>query len=102
MPIHVQRTFELADTEVGEVLRAARGVARFDLRDAADTAGIDWRVLSRIERGERPCRVTELVALSATYHFSPERLLRAITGDAKVRARLKMPVENIESAEAVK
>jgi transcriptional regulator with XRE-family HTH domain len=90
MPIYPQRTFELADSAVGEVLRAARRKANLDQRVAAEVAGIDWRVLSRIERGERPCRVTELVALAGTYRFTPERLLRAITGDVKVRARLKL------------
>lgn len=90
MPIHPQRTFDLPDAEVGAVLRAARqALTDFDQRAAATTAGIDWRVLSRIERGERPCRVTELVALATAYQFSAERLLRGITGDAKVRARLK-------------
>jgi hypothetical protein len=93
MPIHPQRTFDLADTAVGEVVRAARLWAKLDLRVAAETAGIDWRVLSRIERGERPCRVTELVALAEAYSFPAERMLRAITGDEMVRARLKLDVE---------
>lgn len=90
MPIHPQRTFALADTTVGEVMRAARLRAKLEQRDAAETAGIDWRVLSRIERGERPCRVTEMVALAEAYQFPAERLLRAINGDEKVRARLKL------------
>ena len=90
MPIHRQRTFELPDSAVGEVLWAARQRSKLDLRDAGDTAGIDWRVLSRVERGERPCRVTELVSLAETYRLSPEVLLRAVTGDAKARARLKL------------
>ena len=90
MPVHRQRTFELPDSAVGEVLWAARQRSKLDLRDAGDTAGIDWRVLSRVERGERPCRVTELVALAGAYRFAPEVLLRAVTGDVKARARLKL------------
>lgn len=90
MPIHRQRTFEIPDSAVGEVVWAARQRAGLDLRDAGDTAGIDWRVLSRVERGERPCRVTELVSLAETYHLAPEVLLRAVTGDARARARLKL------------
>lgn len=90
MPVHRQRTFALPDSAVGEVLWAARQRAKLDLRDASDTAGIDWRVLSRVERGERPCRVTELVALAETYQIGPEVLLRAVVGDAKARARLKL------------
>lgn len=93
MPINPQRTFKLADSAVGEVLRAARREVNLDQRVAAEVAGIDWRVLSRIERGERPCRVTELVALAGTYRFTPERLLRAITGDVKMRARFKLDDE---------
>lgn len=90
MPVHRQRTFDLPDSAVGEVLMAARHRARLDLRDASEVAGIDWRVLSRVERGERPCRVTELVSLANAYQFPADRLVRAITGDEKVRARLKL------------
>ncbi len=90
MPVHRQRTFELPDSAVGEVLWAARQRAKLDLRDAGETAGIDWRVLSRVERGERPCRVTELVVLAETYGLSPEVLVRAITGDTKARGRLHL------------
>jgi len=90
MPVHRQRTFELPDSAVGEVLWAARHHAGLDLREASECAGIDWRVLSRVERGERPCRVTELVALAGAYRFAPEVLLRAVTGDVKARARLKL------------
>ena len=90
MPIHRQRTFDLPDSAVGEVLIAARHHAAMQQRQAAEAAGIDWRVLSRVERGERPCRVTELVALAGAYRFPADRLMRAITGDMKVRARLKL------------
>lgn len=83
MPVHPQRTFDLADTVVGEALLAARRSMAFDQRTAAGLAGIDWRVLSRIERGERPCRVTELVALAETYQIAPDVLISAITGDEK-------------------
>jgi len=88
MPIHLQRTFDLPDTAVGGVLWAARVRTNLDLRSAADAGGIDWRVLSRIERGERPCRVTELVSLSEPYGVAPDFLMRAIMGDEKARKRL--------------
>jgi hypothetical protein len=90
MPIHKQRTFDLPDSAVGEVICAARHRAKLDLRDAAESAGIDWRVLSRIERGERPCRVTELCALSGVYGLKPSTLTRAITGDTRARASLQL------------
>jgi hypothetical protein len=88
MPVHRQRTFDLPDASVGTALWAARLRSGMDLRTASDAAGIDWRVLSRVERGERPCRVTELVALSGVYHVNPDLMVRAITGDAKARQRL--------------
>jgi hypothetical protein len=85
-----QRTFDLPDAAVGEVLLAARYLTGLNLRDASALTGIDWHVLSRIERGERPCRVTELISLAGTYRFAPDRLVRAIVGDDKVRARLRL------------
>lgn len=93
MPIHRQRTFDLPDSAVGEVMWAARTRSGLDLRAAAEAGGIDWRVLSRIERGERPCRVTELAALSEPYHVAPDVLMRAIVGDEKARKRLGIGVE---------
>lgn len=87
MPIHAQRTFDLPDTAVGAALKVARGECCLDLRDAADAAGLDWRVLSRIERGERPCRVTELVALAQAYNLAPDALLLAILSQHEAPAR---------------
>ena len=88
-----QRTFELADAAVGEVLYAVRYQVGFNLRQSSEISGIDWRVLSRIERGERPCRVTELVSLANTYEYPADRMVRAINGDAKIRARLGLDLE---------
>ncbi|GAS94919.1 hypothetical protein MMAG44476_21712 [Mycolicibacterium mageritense DSM 44476 = CIP 104973] len=78
MPVHPQRTFTLADTAVGAVVRAERLRVGHKLHDLADAAGIDWRVLSRIERGDRPCRVTELVALAHASGSKPEKLLETV------------------------
>lgn len=78
MPVHQQRTFSLADTAVGAVVRAQRLRAGQKLHDLAVVAGIDWRVLSRIERGDRPCRVTELVALAHASGTKPEKLLETL------------------------
>lgn len=92
MPIHPQRKFDLPDAAVGDVVRAARTRAGIELRDASPVTGIDWRVLSRIERGERPCRVTELVSIAQGYNMSPELLLRAVLGDEKAWDRLSKPL----------
>ena len=83
-----QRTFDLPDSDVGEVHLAARCRCKLTLRDASDSAGIDWRVLSSIERGERTCRVSELETLASTYGDRPDRLIRAVTGDTRARAQL--------------
>ena len=88
MPVHKQRTFDLPDTEVGAALRAARHRAGLDIRESGEAAGIDWRVLSRIERGERPCRVTELVALSEASGVAPVTVLQAALGDERAWAKL--------------
>ncbi len=40
--------------------------------------GITKSVISRIERGERPCRVTELITLAEAYGASPTRLFKAV------------------------
>lgn len=90
MPVHAQRAFDLADAEVGEVLRAARTRRGLSLRAAAVLAGIDWRVLCRIESGGRPCRVTELLALAEAYGSSANRLLRAIMGNPAARRSLSL------------
>ncbi len=88
MPVHPQRKFDLSDESVCEALRAARHGAGYELRDLAEAAGIDWRVLSRIERGERPCRVTEMVALSAATYIDPETVLQAALGDKAAMRKL--------------
>lgn len=89
MPVHKQRTFDLSDTEVGAALRAARNRARLDIRDASEAAGIDWRVLSRIERGERPCRVTEFVAICEASGVAPLTVMQAALGWESAWAKLK-------------
>lgn len=91
MPIHQQRRFALEDTEVGKVLATARHSLALDLRTVSDLAGIDFRVLSRIERGSRPCRVTEMVTLARTYQLAPDIVMRAITGDEKALAKVSKP-----------
>lgn len=95
MPVHRQRTFELPDSEVGTVVWAARQHSGVDLRSASELAGIDWRVLSRIERGERPCRVTEMVALAEAYRVSPDLLMRAVIGDERARRKIGLESEEV-------
>lgn len=68
----------------GSIDNAALGAAIRDRRRqlglrqevVAARAGIDHRVLSRLERGERACRVPELVAIAEALRFGPAGLLR--------------------------
>lgn len=96
MPVHRQRTYDLPDSAVGEVLWAARVRSGLDLRSAADAGGIDWRVLSRVERGERPCRVTELASLAVPYQLAPDLMMRAIMGDERARKRIGIVADTEE------
>lgn len=89
MPVHKQRTFDMSDTEVGAALNAARTRAQLNVRDAADSAGIDWRVLSRIERGERPCRVTEFVAVCEAVGAAPLTVMQAAMGWESAWSKLR-------------
>lgn len=91
MPVHPQRKFDLTDEIVGQALRAARLGAGYELRDLASVGGIDWRVLSRIERGERPCRVTEMVALADALDIDPQTVLNAALGDEEAWQALNYP-----------
>ncbi|WP_234713659.1 helix-turn-helix domain-containing protein [Mycolicibacterium conceptionense] len=65
------------DAALGAALRARRLNAACSIEKVAELSGIDLKVLSRIERGDRPLRVTELVTLAETLHTEPETLIRA-------------------------
>ncbi|WP_236737369.1 helix-turn-helix domain-containing protein [Mycolicibacterium llatzerense] len=67
-----------ADRATGSVLWSARESLGLDLRQAESMTGITKSVISRIERGERPCRVTELITLAEAYGASPTRLFKAV------------------------
>ncbi|NOR99666.1 helix-turn-helix domain-containing protein [Mycobacteroides abscessus] len=65
-----QRVTE-ADVEIGRVLAAARERAGMQVREVAEASGIDRSVITRIELGQRPCRVAELAALADAYGVRP-------------------------------
>lgn len=68
-----------ADRATGSVLWSARESVGLDLRQAESMTGITKSVLSRIERGERPCRVTELITLAEAYGARPSQLFKTVT-----------------------
>lgn len=72
----------LSDARVGAAIRLRRNHLKLHLDAASRSAGINQSVLSRIERGERPCRVTELQAIAAALATSAPELLRHAKQDA--------------------
>lgn len=71
----------LTDTALGAAIRDRR-MRRGLRQDAlAARAGIDRRVLSRLERGERACRVAELDAIASALGVS----LLTLIGDVQQR-----------------
>lgn len=85
MSRYPQRTFATHSRRIGSVLRAARESAALDVYGAAPRVGLNWNVLMRIERGERPCRVTELVAIASTYGYNPAWMFSTITSGKKIQ-----------------
>lgn len=86
MPKYPQRTFATHSARIGSVLRAARESVDLSVYGAAPRVGLDQNVLTRIERGDRPCRVTELVAIASAYGYDPAWMLRTITSGRKIQA----------------
>lgn len=66
------------DAAHGRVLAAAREQAGMKVRDAAEASGIDRSVITRIELGQRPVRVTELDALAQSYGIGTESLMQRL------------------------
>lgn len=80
---HPRPTGPLSDTAVGAAIRDRRCRLGLHQETLADRGGIDRAVVSRIERGERPCRVTELVALPGALDIAAVTLLTAARQDPK-------------------
>lgn len=77
-----------ADAEVGAGLRDVRRAVGKTLDEAAELSGISKPVISKIERGERACRVPELGLLAEAYGVTPGLLADAVLGDAAARRQL--------------
>ncbi|MFA5608196.1 MAG: helix-turn-helix transcriptional regulator [Leucobacter sp.] len=69
------RPATLTDAGLGAVIRAERRRQNLHQDGLAAASGIDPRVFSRIERGERSCRVSELSAISTGLGVTSEELL---------------------------
>ena len=76
-------TTSVTDTTLGTAIRARRLALGLHQETLAARAGLDHRVLSRLERGERPCRFTEFVALAEALNISASNLLKLAFGTEK-------------------
>lgn len=72
---------QLSDTRVGAAIRHRRHHLELHLDAASRSAGIHQAVLSRIERGERPCRVTELQSIAEALDTSATALILSAKQD---------------------
>lgn len=66
----------LTDTAIGAAIRIRRGALQQG--EVAKRAGINLSVLSRIERGERPCRVSEMVSIAKALNTPAGEMLKLI------------------------
>lgn len=66
----------VADAAIGAAIRERRNTKNMLMEDLARRSGVGFKVLSRIERGERPCRVPEMVAVARILRIAPQKLLR--------------------------
>jgi transcriptional regulator with XRE-family HTH domain len=65
---------------LGEAIRLARLAAGMKQAPLADEIGKPQSWLSRIERGDVYCRVTDLVVLARVLHVAPGQLIERIEG----------------------
>ncbi|WP_211171922.1 helix-turn-helix domain-containing protein [Mycobacteroides abscessus] len=84
----VPKLVTAADAEVGTGLRDVRRAVGKTLDEAAAASGISKPVLSKVERGERACRVPELGLLAEVYGVTAGLLADAVLGDVKARRQL--------------
>lgn len=69
-----QRT-TLTNSTLGAAIRRSRHGQGLLLDALAERAGINIKVMSRIELGERPCRVAEMVSIARALQTTPDALL---------------------------
>lgn len=79
-------TASVTDRKLGRAVRDRRTELGMHQETLATRAGLDHSVLSRLERGERPCRFTEFVALAEALNISAEVLLKMAFGQGKESA----------------
>ncbi|AKP58791.1 MULTISPECIES: helix-turn-helix domain-containing protein [Mycobacteroides] len=66
----------LTDSAIGAAIRSRRGEVQQG--EVARRAGLNLSVYSRIERGERPCRVSEMVSIAKALNTPEDEMLKLI------------------------
>lgn len=65
----------VTDGAIGAAIRHRRTAARLSIDQLAHRAGVNPKVMSRIERGQRACRVPEMVSIASALRISPRTLI---------------------------
>ncbi|MEN4465394.1 helix-turn-helix transcriptional regulator [Mycolicibacterium fortuitum] len=73
--IRAQKQPRLTDARIGAIIRIERQNRGIGQNQLSRDTGIDVRVLSRIELGQRPCRATELSTIAAALPIPVDKLL---------------------------
>lgn len=66
---------DLTDHAIGAAIRARRRARGLLMRDVSAKTGIGVAVISRIELGDRPCRVPEMAVIAKALRTSATKLL---------------------------
>ena len=69
----------VTDVAIGAAIRRRRTASRMQLDKLADKAGVNLKVMSRIELGQRACRVAEMVSIARALRLSPQTLIKEAT-----------------------
>lgn len=65
----------VTDDALGAAIRRRRTAAKLSIDQLAHRTGVNLKVMSRIERGQRACRVPEMVSIAAALRISPRTLI---------------------------
>ncbi len=88
----------LTDGDIGAAIRARRQDCGLLLETAATRSGINVSVLSRIERGERPCRVAEMVGIAEALDTTSDGMLQLTR---KIQASHKADTAKANNSDAL-
>lgn len=85
----VDGPFLLTDVAIGAAIRSRRG--ELQQGEVARRAGLNLSVFSRIERGERPCRVSEMDTIAKALSTTPDAMLQLIREQVAQQSAAEKP-----------